>query len=313
MKNKLSRRDALRGAAGIAGIAAVGKSALAADRDDEKFKGNIKQSLAFWCLEKSKEQWTIERTCLAAKKLGCRSIELLRTEDQLAAVKKHGLTCAMVSIDPGPGFPFVKGFNNPSNWTKLIEVTKRAIDLASKYGSPNTICFTGFSARDPGDPKSTHFSLEEGADNCVKGLKMVMGYAEKKKVNLCLEPLNTRDNSHPMKGHVGYQGNHLDYCMDIIKRVESPRMKVLFDIYHTQIMDGDVIRRLRENLEYIGHVHTAGNPGRGELVADEQEIDYANVMRALVKMGYKGFVGHEYIPTKDVMSGLREAVSLCDV
>ncbi len=115
-----------------------------------------------------------------------------------------------------------------------------------------------------------------------------------------------------MKGHPGYQGDHTEYCIDIIKQVGSPRLKLLFDIYHVQIMDGDVIRRIHQHKEYLGHIHTAGNPGRGEL-DDKQEINYPPIMRALVEVGYTGYVGQEFIPTRDPLAGLREAVALCDV
>jgi hydroxypyruvate isomerase len=115
-----------------------------------------------------------------------------------------------------------------------------------------------------------------------------------------------------MKGHPGYQGDHVDYCIDICKRVGSPRMKLLFDIYHVQIQDGDVIRRLHQNKDYIGHVHVAGNPGRGELDM-KQEINFPPIMQALLDIGYKGYVGQEFIPTRDPLQGLQEAVALCDV
>ena len=131
-------------------------------------------------------------------------------------------------------------------------------------------------------------------------------------MTLALEMLNTREGTHPMKGHPGYQGDHVDYVMDIINQVGSPRLKLLFDIYHVQIMDGDVIRRIRALGDAIAHVHTAGNPGRGEL-DDRQEIQYPPIMRALLETGYKGYVGQEFIPTGDPMKGLRQAVALCDV
>ena len=131
-------------------------------------------------------------------------------------------------------------------------------------------------------------------------------------MTLALEMLNTRDASHPMKGHPGYQGDHTDYVMEIIKRVGSPSLKLLFDIYHVQIMDGDVIRRIGELKDAIAHVHTAGNPGRGEL-DHRQEINYPPIMRALLAAGYTGYVGQEFIPTGDPMKGLRQAVALCDV
>ena len=161
-------------------------------------------------------------------------------------------------------------------------------------------------------PQSGEISAEQGAKNCVKGLKKIIGYAEKKGVTICIEHLNTRDDSHPMKGHPGYQGDKIDYVCDIARAVGSPNMKVLFDIYHVQIMDGDVIRRIEQCKDVIGHIHTAGNPGRKEL-DDTQEINYPPIMRKLLDIGYKGHVGQEFIPTGDPMKGLIEAVELCDV
>ena len=128
----------------------------------------------------------------------------------------------------------------------------------------------------------------------------------------CIENLNTRDDTHPMKGHPGYQGDEVDYCIDIIKGVGSPNMKLLFDIYHSQIMDGDIIRRIHQHKDYIGHVHTAGNPGRHEL-DDTQELNYPPMMKALLEVGYQGYVGQEFLPTRDPYQGLYEAITLCDV
>ncbi|MHC4995665.1 MAG: TIM barrel protein, partial [Planctomycetota bacterium] len=166
------------------------------------------------------------------------------------------------------------------------------------------ITFTGFE--EPGIDK------EKGARNCVAALKKIAGYAEKKKVTVSLEMLNSRDPVN-MKGHPGYQGDHTDYCVEeILRPVSSPACRLLFDIYHVQIMDGDVIRRIRQYGEWISHVHTAGNPGRGEL-DDKQEINYPPIMRALLEVGYEGFVGQEFIPTRDPLQGLSEAIKLCDV
>ena len=146
----------------------------------------------------------------------------------------------------------------------------------------------------------------------MAGFKQIVGYAEKKKINLAMEMLNSRDGSHPMKGHPGYQGDHIDYCMGIVNRVGSPRFGLLFDLYHVQIMDGDLIRRIRQCKEAIKHVHTAGVPGRGEL-DDNQEINYRPCMKALLEMGYQGFVGHEFIPQRlDPLAGLSQAIRVCD-
>ena len=184
-----------------------------------------------------------------------------------------------------------------------MKATREAIDACAEYGYKKVICFTGYEEDIPSDV---------GAENCVKGFKQIVGHAEKKGITLCLEMLNTRVSTHPMKGHPEYQGNHTDYCIDIIKRVGSPSLKLLFDIYHVQIMDGDIITRLHQNKEYIGHVHTAGNPGRGEL-DETQEIYYPPIMKTLLEIGYQGHVGQEFIPTRDAMEGLRQAVTLCDV
>ena len=246
-----------------------------------------------------------------AKELGCLSVELLPSE-QYPTLKKYGLTCAIGQINMNPDPPFLKGFNNPDHWPRVMKATQDAIDAAAAFGVPSVICFTGYSAKDPNDPKSPQISKEKGARSCVVGLKKMAAYAEKKNVTLCLEMLNSRDDTDPMKGHPGYQGDHTDYCIDIIKKVGSPRLKLLFDIYHVQVMDGDVIRRIRQLRDLIGHVHVAGNPGRGEL-DNKQEVNYPPIMQALLEIGYKGYVGQEFIPTRDAYEGLREAVTLCDV
>jgi hydroxypyruvate isomerase len=312
----ITRRAMLGRAGGFAAVGAAGFPALLEAKGAEApglaaKNGRIRQSIVQWCFESFGGKWTVEQTSHVAKELGCRSVELMAPE-HYPTLKQHGLTCAIGAIDMNPDPPFRKGFNNPAYWPKVIKATEQAIDAAAAFSVPSVICFTGYSARDLDAPNSAHFTREEGAKNCVEGFKKVIGYAERKKVTLCLEMLNTRESSHPMKGHPGYQGDHTDYCIDIIKAVGSPRLKLLFDVYHVQIMDGDIVRRIRELKEYIGHVHTAGNPGRGEL-DDKQEINYRPIMQALVEIGYPGFVGQEFIPTRDAYQGLREAVSLCDV
>ena len=167
------------------------------------------------------------------------------------------------------------------------------------------ITFTGFLPDGAGPEQATR--------NCIEGWKQVVGFAEEKGVTLCLEHLNTRDDTHPMKGHPGYFGDDVDHCVDMIKAVGSPNLKLLFDVYHVQIMNGDVIRRIRQYHEHIGHYHTAGVPGRGEL-DENQEVNYPAVMRAIVETGYQGYVAQEFIPTwEDKVAALRHAVKLCDV
>lgn len=297
-----SRRQVLAAGAALAAAAAspaLGAFEPLADEGKKAVKGRIRQSLVQWCYE---PYFDMPRMIEVAKKLGVGSIEL-GPPRYYPLLKESGMDCAIGSIDISPDKPFEKGFNNPKYRERILKATREAIDACHEYGYKRVICFTGMSEGIPADV---------GADNCVAGFKEIIGHAEKKDVTLCLEMLNTRDSSHPMKGHPGYQGDHTEYCIDIIKRVGSSHLKLLFDIYHVQIMDGDVIRRIREHKDYIGHVHTAGNPGRGEL-DDHQEIAYKPIMEALVEVGYKGWVGQEFIPTRDPIAGLEQAVTLCDV
>lgn len=272
--------------------------------------GRIRQSLAYWCLNTSPWNWDIERICSTAASLGCLSVELVPPE-LWPTLRKHGLTCALAH-NGMPDPVFQKGLNNPRYHDEVITRTRHAIDQAADFGVPNLIAFTGYKWRDAEDPTSGEIPLSEGAANSVKALVELSVHARKKNVTLCLEHLNSRENSDPMKGHPGYQGDNIDYCADIVKQVNSNHVKLLFDIYHVQIMNGDVVRRLQQYRDLIGHVHTAGNPGRGEL-DDYQEINYPAIMRALLTIGYKGYVGQEFLPTREPLSGLAQAVSLCDV
>jgi len=273
-------------------------------------RGRIKQSIVFWCFNIAGEKWGLEQTCQAARELGCPALEIVAPEEW-GTLRKYEVVCALAP-NGMPGAPFVRGFNNPRYHAEVLARTKESIDACAAAGFPNVIAFTGYKWRDAEDPASGELTREEGAANCIAGLKQIVGYAEQKGVTLCLEHLNTRDGTHPMKGHPGYQGDDLDFVARIIRAVGSPRLKLLFDIYHVQIMHGDVIRRIDENKDIIGHVHTAGNPGRGELDS-KQEINYPPILEKLLSIGYQGYVGQEFIPTRDPLEGLREAVRLCDV
>lgn len=273
-------------------------------------KGRIRQSLAHWCLEAADESWSLEQTCRLASELGCPAVELV-DQAQWDTVKRHGLVCASTLIGM-PGLPFVRGYNNPRYHDELIARSQRTIDACRAAGVPNVLAFVGYMWHDAEDPHSGEIPRDEAADNCVAGLKAIARYAEQHGVNLCVEHLNTRVDDHPMKGHPGYQGDDLDFVASIIRRVGSPRVKLLFDVYHVQIMHGDVLRRLEENADILGHVHVAGNPGRGE-PNDSQEINYPAVMHKLVQLGYPGYVGQEFIPTGDPAESVRAAVELCDV
>jgi hydroxypyruvate isomerase len=308
----LSRRSVLGGAlaAGAAGALAAIDPATVQAESEGVVNGRIKQSIVYWCFNAMGDKWDVEKTCQVAKQLGCASIEIIGPE-HWGTLKQYGLTCALAP-NGMPGAPFMKGFNNPAYHDEVITTTKKTIDACADAGFPAVIAFTGYKWRNAEDPTSGEISREEGAANCIAGLKKIIPYAEKKGVTICLEHLNTRDSTHPMKGHPGYQGDDVDYVVDILRKVDSPRMKLLFDIYHVQIMNGDVIRRIGQMKDIIGHVHTAGNPGRGEL-DDQQEILFPAIMRKLLEIGYDGYVGQEFIPTRDPLAGLKQAVKLCDV
>ncbi len=272
--------------------------------------GRIRQSLVLWCLDATEWGWDLERVCSLARELGCPSVELVPPE-RWSTLREQDLECALAA-NGMPDPLFARGLNNTAYHEEVIARTRDAIDQSADFGVPNVIAFTGYKWRDAMDPTSGEISLGEGADNCVNSLKALASRAEARGVTICLEQLNTRDDTHPMKGHPGYQGDDLDYCAEIVRRVDSPNVKLLFDIYHVQVMNGDVIRRLRQYRDMIGHVHTAGNPGRAEL-DDRQEINYPAVMKTLLEIGYTGYVGQEFIPTRDPARGLAEAVALCDV
>lgn len=310
----LTRRHLLGGVA-AAGIAtAVESSVMAQNQPATQVQagrnGRIRQSVVFWCFNTAGERWNLERTCQVARDLGCVSVEIVPPEDW-PTLRKYGLTCA-IAPNGMPGAPFMRGFNNPKFHEEVIDRTKKAIDACAEARVPSVIAFSGYKWRNPDDPTSGEISRQEGADNCVRGLREAARHGEKRGVTICIEHLNTRDSSHPMKGHPGYQGDDIDWMADVIRRVNSPRLKLLFDVYHVQIMHGDILRRLEQNRAIIGHIHTAGNPGRGEL-DDRQEINYPAVMRKLIEIGYTGYVGQEFIPTRDPLEGLRQAVRVCDV
>ena len=278
--------------------------------DEPKRIGRIKQSIVYWCFNARGDKWSPEKTCEVAVSLQCPSVEFIGPE-HWPLLKKHNLICAIAS-NGMPGAPYVKGFNNPKHLAELVERTKKTIDECADAKFPAVIAFVGYKWRTPDDPKSGAIPNDDAFDQCVKGVKEVVGHAEKKGVTICQEHLNTRDDSDPMKGHPGYQGDDLDYCAGIIRKVGSPRLKLLFDIYHVQVMHGDILRRIDQTKDVIGHVHTAGCPGRGEL-DDTQEVNYAAVMKKLVAVGYTGYVGQEFIPTRDPLAGLKQAVAVCDV
>lgn len=234
----------------------------------------------------------------------CRDIGLVAMEgvgrEHYAMIRELGLQISLVG-----SHGFTNGPCSRTHHEAVVRSLREGIDVAVECGCSRVITFTGM--REPG------LSDEQGQRNCLEAWKEVIGYAEEKQITLCLEHLNSRDSSHPMKGHPGYFGDHVDVCADLVRRMNSPQFKLLFDIYHVAIMDGDVIRRIRQHRDIIGHVHTGGVPGRGEL-DDTQEINYPAVMRALLEIGYTGYVAQEFIPTwPDKAMAMRHAAAVCDV
>jgi hydroxypyruvate isomerase len=290
---KTAAGAAVIGAAVLSPDGAVAEPATSADVQVRNRQ--IRQSVMGWCFKPMPVE-VLARHCL---EIGLEAIEGIGPE-HYPLVRKMGLKISLVG-----SHGFNRGPVSPENHDYCRTKLNEAIDLAAANQCENVITFTGMRVKGISD--------EQGAKNCVALWKDVIGYADQRGVNLCLEHLNSRDGSHPMKGHPGYFGDHVDFCVELIRRVDSPRMKLLFDIYHVQIMDGDVIRRLRQYQDVIAHYHTAGNPGRGEL-DDTQEINYPAIMRAILGTGYRGYVAQEFIPTKpDKIASLRQAAEVCDV
>lgn len=294
-----SRRTLLKTATVAAAGVLVGGSASLADSEVEKDyrikNGRIHQSIMGWTYCPPMEVEELARHC---KEIGLVAMEGIDAK-HYPMIQEMGLKISLVG-----SHGFAKGPFSTANHDLCEAKLREGIDLAVKFGSKNVITFTGFRESGTTD--------EQGAKNCVDLWKRVIGYAEQKKINLCLEHLNSRDSGW-MKGHPGYFGDHVDFCVELIKRVDSPNMKLLFDIYHVAIMDGDIIRRLHQHKDVIAHIHTAGVPGRGEL-DENQELYYPAIMRAILDIGFEGYVAQEFIPTwKDKVAALRHAAKVCDV
>lgn len=263
--------------------------------DVARRRGRIRQSVMGWCF---KPMSGVELARLG-KSLGLVAIEGIDRSDY-PQVKALGLDISIVG-----SHGFATGPVDRENHPRVIESLRAAIDTAVEFASPNVITFTGMRV-----PNMTDKTAQQ---NCLDCWKQVIEYAELNSVTLCLEHLNSRDDSHPMKGHPGYFGDDVDLCVELIRQMDSPNFRLLFDIYHVQIMHGDIIRRIRDLHPWIGHYHTAGNPGRGEL-DETQEINYPPILKAILETGYQGYVAQEFIPTwDDPAAALKHAVDLCDI
>jgi len=281
----LSRRTALQVLAATTAATAFAEKAVA--------KGRIRQSVVPWCFN----PMTVPELAENAAALGLKSVELCDST-HWPRLKELGLTCAIAS-----SHGFSKGFAHKEEWAECHKAIRDRLDQCASFGVERMITFSGFRRG---------ISDEEGIANMVAGLKEVVGLAEQKKVTLCIEMLNSRVDIQ-MKGHPDYFCDSMERTVEVCRQIGSERCKVLFDLYHVQIMHGDVIARIKQHREYIAHVHTAGVPGRGE-IDESQEMNYPALMKALLEVGYTGFVGQEFIPTwRDKVASLADGVRRCDV
>ncbi len=284
----LARRHflGLLGSATAFAILGVASSTARAERR----KGRIKQSVCRGVFKGT--DLDLDGQCREAARLGAYGIDLVDPPD-FPVLKKHGLIPTMVH----GGSSIKAGINDKKNHSTIEPKLREAITAAAAAGAPNVIVLAG-------DRKG--LTDEEGLENCVLFLNNIKGLAEEKGITLCTELLNSKVN------HPGYMCDHTAWGVEICKRVNSPRVKLLYDIYHMQIMEGDVIRTIRQNIKYIGHFHTAGNPGRHEF-DDTQELNYKGICKAIADLGFQGYMAHEYTPTKDPLETLDRMMTICEV
>ncbi len=256
----------------------------------DHLKGNINHSVSPWCYN----ELTLDQLCVVSKEIGITGVDLCGPKDW-PVLQKHGMYSPMCN---GAEINLTDGFNDPKFHPTLYKNYSEMIPLVAKNGYTNLICFSG-SRRGKDD--------ETGWNNCVEGLKPLLKIAEQNKVVLCMELLNSKID------HKDYQCNHVEWGVELAKRLGSENFKLLFDIYHMQIMEGDIIRNITDYHQYIAHFHTGGIPGRHE-IDDTQELYYPAVMRAIVATGFKGYVGQEFVPKNaDKIASLRQAIHICDV
>lgn len=294
MSTSFDRRTAIKGI--LAGTVSLGiptgLSAFSNPNEELRFmlKGRINHSVARWCFN----DFDIETLCLEAKKIGITGIDLVGPKDW-PVLKKHNLVSTMCN---GAELNLVDGFNDMKFHDQLIKNYSEMIPLVAEAGYKNLICFSG-NRRGKTD--------EEGWNNCVLGLKKLIPLAEKYQITLVMELLNSKIN------HKDYQCDKTYWGVELAKRINSENFKLLYDIYHMQIDEGDVIRTIKENYKYIAHYHTGGVPGRNE-IDETQELNYGAIMKAIAETGFTGFVGQEFIPKqKDKMASLKKAIAICDI
>jgi len=290
----MNRRKFLQSAALAAAAPLLPTLARAEDPAPAALKGNIRHSACRGCYGKIK----LDDLCAAAKEIGLVGLDLLNPSD-FGTVKKYGLVCSMVSYPTMDGIGGIRqAFNRLEHHDKLAQAYEQRLKETADAGFERVICFSG--NRDGLDDA-------KGLDNCAAGLKRILPVAEKLKVTLCMELLNSKRN------HKDYQCDHVAWGVELVKRISSERFKLLYDIFHMQIMEGDVCDTIKENHQYFDHYHTGGVPGRGE-IDETQELNYTRIMQAIVASGHRGYVAQEFTPKRpDALASLRQAIKICDV
>jgi hydroxypyruvate isomerase len=296
MKNNLNRRSVIKGIIASTAALSIPIDLSAFGLPKEKIntipmlKGNINHSVSRWCFD----SLDIETLCIEAKKIGITGIDLVGPKDW-PTLKKHNLVSTMCN---GAELNLVDGFNDVQFHEKLIQRYSEMIPKVAEAGYKNLICFSG-NRRGKSD--------EEGWNNCVIGLQKLIPLAEKYNITLIMELLNSKID------HKDYQCDRTSWGVELAKRIQSENFKLLYDIYHMQIDEGDVIRTIKDNIQYIAHFHTAGVPGRNE-IDNTQELNYPAIMKAIAGTGFKGFVGQEFLPKNtDKLASLQQAITICDI
>ena len=281
---ELTRREAI----GMVGAAAVG-AAVGGSAPAQAATGPLRQSVCRWCFS----DIPLRDFFGQVRASGLAAVDLL-DEEEWAIAREHGLAC---STGYGGGGTVADGLNDPANHNAIVRNLERSLPAAGRAGVPNVIAFFG---------NRRGLSDAEGIDHCVTALRRIAPIAESEDVTVVVELLNSRVD------HPDYQGDRTRFGVEVVRRVSSPRVKLLYDVYHMQVMEGNVIQTIRDNHQYIGHYHTAGVPGRHELDR-RQELQWPAIARAIAETGFRGYLAHEFIPTRDPMTSLREAVASCRV
>ncbi|MBC7834458.1 MAG: TIM barrel protein [Phycisphaerales bacterium] len=292
----MKRRDFIAASIATGGVAAlaqgddalINRGARSQPAKAAALKGRLKQSVCRWCYG----SMALEELCKQAAAMGVQSVELLN-EKEWSVPAQYGLTCAVANGPTSIG----RGFNRLEHHDEFVKESERLLPLVKAAGIPSMIVFSG---------NRDGLSDAEGARNCITGLKRITPLAEKLGVTIVMELLNSKVD------HGDYQCDRTPWGVEVVKGVGSPRFKLLYDIYHMQIMEGDVIRTIRDNLEHIAHFHTGGVPGRRE-IDQSQELNYPAICRAIVESGFTGYLAQEFIPSREPIASLREAVQICDV